>query len=623
MNEKNSLSETFESKVLDSISEHVIYYNKDFEIKWANRTAADSVNLSPLELIGKKCYSIWQNRISPCENCPVLDALNTGKSNSVEMATPDGRVWLVKGYPVYNINKEITGAVEITREITDLKETEKKLRESEEKYRNLVNNILDQIIETELDGTITYVSPQVYDIFGYKPEEVIGRGSIQFVHPDDINIVKEAMEKAVKSGEKISSEYRLKHKNGIYVNIASRGQLIKRGNYHKLIAVIRDITAQKKAGKLLKELEEKFRTLAEQSFLGIAIIQDNLTKYVNERLTETFGYSIDEIMSWQPGEFLKNIHPDDRKFVAEHVRKKQLGEPNTIDQYQFRGLKKNGDTIWLEVFSKTINYEGKLADFVTLIDITEKKLAEQKLKKSEREYREAFNRSNFYKDLIAHDINNILQNILSSVELSSLYVEEEKKLKDLKRMLSVSKEQVSRGASLISNVRKLSELEETKFINQPVEATKVLNKSIEFLLKSFQDKKINVDIENPYKAITVQGNELLTDIFENILINAVKHNQNSSVEIKVKVSKIQKDGLEFVKFEFEDNGIGILDANKEIIFQRAFKTDKTVSGMGIGLSLVKKILATYNGQIWVEDKIKGDYSKGSNFIVLIPEVETK
>jgi len=623
LNEKNSLSETFESKVLDSISEHVIYYNKDFEIKWANRTAADSVNLSPLELIGKKCYSIWQNRISPCENCPVLDALNTGKSNSVEMTTPDGRVWLVKGYPVYNINKEITGAVEITREITDLKETEKKLRDSEEKYRNLVNNILDQIIETELDGTITYVSPQVYDIFGYKPEEVIGRRSIQFVHPDDINIVKEAMEKAVKSGEKISSEIRLKHKNGIYVNIASRGQLIKRGNYHKLIAVIRDITAQKKAGKLLKELEEKFRTLAEQSFLGIAIIQDNLTKYVNERLTETFGYSIDEIMSWQPGEFLKTIHPDDIKFVVEQVRKKQLGEPNTVDQYQFRGLKKNGDTIWLEVFSKTINYEGKLADFVTLIDITEKKIAEEKLKKSEKEYREAFNRSNFYKDLIAHDINNILQNILSSVELSFLYVDEGKDLNELKPLLKLSKEQVSRGANLISNIRKLSELEETKFITQPVEATKVLNKSIEFLLKSYQDKKINVDIENPYKVITVQGNELLTDVFENILINAVKHNQNSSVEIKIKVSKIQKDGLEFVKFEFEDNGIGIPDANKQIIFQRAYNIDRTIGGMGIGLSLVKIILTTYNGQIWVEDKVQGDYSKGSNFIVLIPEAETK
>jgi len=166
-----------------------------------------------------------------------------------------------------------------------------------------------------------------------------------------------------------------------------------------------------------------------------------------------------------------------------------LGESDAIDQYQFRGLKKNGDQIWLEVFSKTINYGGRLADFVSLIDITEKKIAEKELKKSEKEYREAFNRTNFYKDLIAHDINNILQNILSSVELSFLYVEQGKSLKDIKPMLNLSEEQVSRGANLISNVRKLSELEEADVYTQPIEAIEVLNKSIEFLLKGKQDRK--------------------------------------------------------------------------------------------------------------------------------------
>jgi len=189
--------------------------------------------------------------------------------------------------------------------------------------------------------------------------------------------------------------------------------------------------------------------------------------------------------------------------------------------------------------------------------------------------------------------------------------------------MNLSEEQVSRGANLISNVRKLSELEEADVYTQPIEAIGVLNKSIEFLLKGNQDRKIGIDIENPYKTISVQGNELLTDIFDNILSNAIKHNQSSSIDIKVKVSKTQKDGTDFIKFEFGDNGIGIPDVNKEIIFQRAYKTNKSVSGMGIGLSLVKKIVTTYNGHIWVEDKVKGDYSKGSNFIILIPEVGTK
>ncbi|MFX1410828.1 MAG: sensor histidine kinase, partial [Promethearchaeota archaeon] len=154
----------------------------------------------------------------------------------------------------------------------------------------------------------------------------------------------------------------------------------------------------------------------------------------------------------------------------------------------------------------------------------------------------------------------------------------------------------------------------------PIEAIEVMNQSIDFLLNNYQDKKINIDIENPYKTIIVQGNELLIEIFENILINAVKYNQNYPVEIKIKVSKIQKDNRDFVKFEFKDNGIGISDTDKEIIFQRAYNIDKTISGMGIGLSLVKKVLNTYQGHIWADDRIKGDYTKGSNFIILIPEV---
>ncbi|MFX1587857.1 MAG: hypothetical protein ACFFC1_06865, partial [Promethearchaeota archaeon] len=88
----------------------------------------------------------------------------------------------------------------------------------------------------------------------------------------------------------------------------------------------------------------------------------------------------------------------------------------------------------------------------------------------------------------------------------------------------MSKNQVGRAANLISNTRKLSRLEEVKIPTQPIEAIEVLNQSIDFLLKSLQEKKINIQFENPYKVITVQANELLIDVFENILINAVKYN---------------------------------------------------------------------------------------------------
>ncbi|MFX1281584.1 MAG: PAS domain S-box protein, partial [Promethearchaeota archaeon] len=133
-----------------------------------------------------------------------------------------------------------------------------------------------------------------------------------------------------------------------------------------------DITDRKMAEEKIKESEEKYRTLSEQSFLGIAILQDDYIQYVNEQLADTFGYTIEEIMSWGKGGFLNVISPKDRQMVAEQARRKQKGDLDVINQYYFRGVKKNGDMIWLEVFSKTITYKGNPADFITIHDITDK-----------------------------------------------------------------------------------------------------------------------------------------------------------------------------------------------------------------------------------------------------------
>ncbi|MFW9971177.1 MAG: sensor histidine kinase, partial [Candidatus Odinarchaeota archaeon] len=117
------------------------------------------------------------------------------------------------------------------------------------------------------------------------------------------------------------------------------------------------------------------------------------------------------------------------------------------------------------------------------------------------------------------------------------------------------------------------------------------------------------------------ANELLQDVFENIILNAVKYNEKDEVCIFIKVSKTQNDGNEYNKIEFIDNGIGIPDERKLIIFKQGNRDLKGTKGMGLGLSLVKRILNAFNGKIWVEDKVKGDFTQGSNFIILLPELE--
>ena len=255
------------------------------------------------------------------------------------------------------------------------------------------------------------------------------------------------------------------------------------------------------------------------------------------------------------------------------------------------------------------------------INITKRKKAEGKVVKTRQKYLEAFNRENFYKKLIIHEMNNILQNILSSTELCSMYLDKPKKLQQLGEFLNIIRDQVLKGEKLISNARGLSKLEESKTSIHPIEVCKVLKSSISFIKRAYQSNNIYISIEPPNKKFFISANELLQDVFENILINAIKYNDSHSVECLIIITKIEKKRKKYVKIEFMDNGIGIMDSLKKKIFKGGYRKDNNINGMGLGLSLVEKIIENYNGQIWVEDKVNGNYSKGCNFILLIPEVE--
>jgi len=258
---------------------------------------------------------------------------------------------------------------------------------------------------------------------------------------------------------------------------------------------------------------------------------------------------------------------------------------------------------------------------ISIVDISERKKAEQELIESEEKYREAYNRAEFYKDLFAHDINNILQSILYGIQISQLIVDNPEKRDNLKINAEIIKEQVIRGAKLVSNVRKLSKLEEAGQSLEKIEILNVLKNTVSFVKKSYKDKKVAIRVDSIGENFLIKANDLLEDVFENLLINAIRHNQNMIIEITVKLFKEKQNGINYIKMEFIDNGFGVEDSMKERIFQRGNNKEKGVYGMGLGLSLVRGIIEVYNGKIWVEDRVKGDRTKGSNFVLLIPEVD--
>jgi signal transduction histidine kinase len=237
----------------------------------------------------------------------------------------------------------------------------------------------------------------------------------------------------------------------------------------------------------------------------------------------------------------------------------------------------------------------------------------KKLRQSESNYREAYLNANFYKDLFTHDISNIFQIISSTVELAKIegnVINEE--------LISRLETQLKQGKELIRNIRKFSEIESTDLPIENLNVKKSLEDSIELLKFDFEDKTIEAQVISQEENVYALSNELVDEIFMNLLTNAVKYNNSDPIEIDVVFSNVFLENRKYVRIEMRDNGIGVPDDKKEVIFKKGHKREKGGKGLGFGLSVVRNIIKKLNGKIWVEDRVKGNPSKGSNFIILLP-----
>jgi PAS domain S-box-containing protein len=370
----------------------------------------------------------------------------------------------------------------------------------------------------------------------------------------------------------------------------------------------------------LRESEKRYRQLIEGSLEGVWVIDSNAnTIMANPSMAKILGYNIEEIIGKSLFTFMDGKNIEKMKQRLE-TRKKGIGE-----EYEFEFLRSDGSKVQTvlkasPILSEDGVFQGSVA-FIT--DVTEKKRAEQMLIQSKKMYHQAYDRANFYRNLFAHDMTNILNNIKSSAGLIDLFLIDPHANINKSETLKILSEQVIRGSKLISTVQKLSKVEEGNISIDIIKANDVLEKAIKGIRKIFQDRDILIDVDAISKEYFVQANELLLDVFENILTNAVRYNDNPKVSIQIKVSEVMREDGEFMKFEFLDNGIGVSDEKKEMIFQKGHMEFKGGVGMGLGLLLVNSIIKSYNGYIWVEDRVKGSYSQGSNFVILIPSVKPK
>ncbi|MBN1802508.1 MAG: HAMP domain-containing histidine kinase [Candidatus Lokiarchaeota archaeon] len=224
-----------------------------------------------------------------------------------------------------------------------------------------------------------------------------------------------------------------------------------------------------------------------------------------------------------------------------------------------------------------------------------------------------------YGDIYVHDMKTIFTKIFMSAELCSYYIEAPDGDSEILHLLEVITEQIKRGRQLFKTKQKFEKIKTIKLDGKIIDINRVLNDVKNFIRKAYKLDKVSIKFENVVEHAKFHSEELLKIIFENILINAIKYNNKNRIRIIIKISEEKYEDVEYSKIEIMDNGIGVPDSKKEAIFTRNSK-DKGGKGMGLGLSLVKEIVENLKGKIWVQDKIIGNYSSGSNFILLLPKL---
>jgi signal transduction histidine kinase len=238
------------------------------------------------------------------------------------------------------------------------------------------------------------------------------------------------------------------------------------------------------------------------------------------------------------------------------------------------------------------------------IDITEQIEAE-------KERKEAQSRAEFFNDLMAHDLNNMHQGIMGSLEL---IITNEECSQRLREIAERALQQVGRSVSLINNVKKFSLLNKEDIALERTDPANALAAAIEIVKQSFPSQQIFIETNLTSGAYCIMANEFLQDVFYNLLHNSVKNTEGDSVSINVKASLVE-DG-EFLRIEVEDQGIGIDDRLKESIL--AGLDDRVHRVSGVGLTLVKQIIDFFSGKVGLEDRVEGDHTQGTRFIIHLP-----
>ena len=364
-----------------------------------------------------------------------------------------------------------------------------------------------------------------------------------------------------------------------------------------------DITERKRAEEMLRDSEEKFRMVADSANTGILLVQGEDIVYINQALAEMGGYTVDECKDLKYWELLPM---DRREYIRWAGNARQQGWVGP-SRSELKLIRKNGDDLWLDCFWSVPTLGGKPAVLVMCVDITLRKRAESEVLKAKAQ-------AELYLDLMGHDINNMNQIAQGFLEMALDTLDLTPAQKDLiEKPLGA----LQSSSMIIANVRKLQKAERGEFPSKTVDVCTVLE-DLKARYSNVPDRNVTINFEYTHPCY-VPVNELIGDIFSNILGNAIKHSDpQKPLIINLGIENVTWDNKDYFRIMIEDNGPGISDELKGTLFSRFKRGETRASGKGLGLYIARTLVQSFQGKLWAEDRVHGDYTSGTRFVVLLP-----
>ncbi|MBW1669077.1 MAG: PAS domain S-box protein [Deltaproteobacteria bacterium] len=486
----------------------------------------------------------------------------------------------------------------IVRDITERKRAEQALRESEERYRQLVEHAPAGIYEVDFTTQkFVSVNDVMCEYTGYTKEEFLNLSPLDILPPESKRRFLERLSKIV-AGEKVPEvvEYQIRGKGGREFWVMLNTRLTYENGIHKgATVVVYDITERRKAEEALRKSEERYRLLVENATDGIFITQKGRIRFPNPKTLEVLGYTAEELAKmW----YVDLIHPEDRSGFMERLKKRR-GSEKGPDTYTIRIINKAGEELWAQINSVPITWEGRAAALNFVRDITPQKRLEEQLMHAQK--MEAIGT---IASGVAHNFRNILAVISMKSQVIDMKYRDHAELRNIAEGIN---NYVERGVKLVEGLMQFCRKQARKEF-QPLDLCSVIHETYQIISKSF-DKMIDIGLSIPPSLPIMGDSAALSQVFMNLFSNA----RDAMPEGGRLQIDAEREG-DYAVVSVSDTGHGMARSTLEKCFDPFFTTKDIDKGTGLGLSTAYGIVKEHGGEI----KVTSKQGKGTTFRLLFP-----